>query len=125
MSDASSPAPPAKRGWLGYVLTAIVAAAATYLIAYLLLNIQDRKQEGQEHFLKLVELDETTVDPAIWGRNFPRQYDGYLKTADNHPSGHGGSDSLSPSKLEADPRLKRIWAGYAFSVDYREKRGHA
>ena len=29
------------------------------------------------------------------------------------------------SRLEEDPRLKTIWAGYAFAVDFREERGHA
>jgi formate-dependent nitrite reductase cytochrome c552 subunit len=32
---------------------------------------------------------------------------------------------ISQSKLEKDPRLKTMWAGYAFSVDFREERGHA
>jgi len=32
---------------------------------------------------------------------------------------------MSPSKLEEDPRLKTVFAGYAFSVDYRQRRGHA
>src|SRR5690606_32324448 len=29
------------------------------------------------------------------------------------------------SKLEQSPWLKRLYAGYAFSIDYREARGHA
>ena len=28
-------------------------------------------------------------------------------------------------KLERDPWLKRMFAGYAFSIDYRDRRGHA
>ena len=32
---------------------------------------------------------------------------------------------VSQSRLEDDPRLKRLWAGYAFAVDFREERGHA
>ena len=32
---------------------------------------------------------------------------------------------VSRSKLDEDPRLKIMWAGYAFAVDYRERRGHA
>ncbi len=32
---------------------------------------------------------------------------------------------VARSKLEQDPRLKTMWAGYAFSKDYRERRGHA
>ena len=33
-------------------------------------------------------------------------------------------DRVSQSKIEEDPRLKRMWLGYAFSVDFREERGH-
>jgi nitrite reductase (cytochrome c-552) len=32
---------------------------------------------------------------------------------------------VARSKLEEDPRLKTMWAGYAFSKDYRERRGRA
>jgi nitrite reductase (cytochrome c-552) len=32
---------------------------------------------------------------------------------------------VAQSKLEEDPRLKLMWAGYAFSKDFREERGHA
>src|SRR5258707_14693731 len=102
--------------WL-YAGTVLGVAGVTFLLTGLLMNIQERKHEAQEHYLKLADLDENTIDPEVWGRNFPRQYDGYKRTADNEPA-HGGSDGLSPSKLEADPRLKRIFAGYAFSIDY-------
>ena len=33
----------------------------------------------------LVDIDETVVDPAQWGKNFPRQYDGYIRTVE-HPA---------------------------------------
>src|SRR5438874_550646 len=36
---------------------------------------------------------------------------------------HGGNESYS--KLEKDPALVRMFAGYAFGIDFREKRGHA
>jgi nitrite reductase (cytochrome c-552) len=32
---------------------------------------------------------------------------------------------VAQSRLEEDPRLKTMWAGYAFSRDFREERGHA
>jgi nitrite reductase (cytochrome c-552) len=108
-----------------FLLTIILTALGAFGLAALLVNIVERKQEGQSHYFEVVGLSEDVVDPEIWGRNFPRQYDGYRRTVDNERSHHGGSEALPPSKLEADPRLRRIYAGYAFSVDYREKRGHA
>ena len=79
-----------------------------------------------------------TEDPAVWGREYPLQYETWKKTVDQARTTFGGSEALprtpdqadprsvvSQSKIEADPRLKTMWAGYAFSVDFREERGHA
>jgi nitrite reductase (cytochrome c-552) len=121
MSEQPSPTP--RRGWFLYVAVALLSAAATAGAAALLMSIRERKHEAQTTYVKLVELDEDTVDPAVWGRNFPRQYDGYKRTVDVERTKHGGSEAFS--HLEKDPRLIRIFAGYAFSIDYREERGHA
>jgi nitrite reductase (cytochrome c-552) len=123
MADTIAPTPSPRRNRLWYLLTVLVTAAATYFLVALLMNIRERKQEAREHYLKIVALDEDTIDPAEWGKNFPREYDSYKRTAENTSRRHGGSEAIS--KLEEDPRLRRIFAGYAFSVDYRERRGHA
>ncbi len=110
-------------GWLA-LLTALVAAATVGVIA-LLVNIFERKQEARTPFVRLVEVNEVSTDPEPWGLNFPLQYESYLRTVDTERTEHGGSQALTPSKLEQDPWLKRLYAGYAFSIDYREARGHA
>jgi nitrite reductase (cytochrome c-552) len=114
---------PAKASRKWYVVTVILTAIVTYGIVALLMNIRQRKDEAREHYVKLVDLTEDTIDPAEWGKNFPRQYDSYKRTAENTNRRHGGSEAIS--KLDEDPRLRRIFAGYPFSVDYRERRGHA
>jgi nitrite reductase (cytochrome c-552) len=116
------------------VAGAVAAAAATAL----LVNIVERKQEAKNPFFRVVDLDDRTEDPAVWGKNFPLQYDGYLRTVDQQRTRYGGSEALPHSPTDADPRtvvaqqrleederLKTMWAGYAFSVDFRKKRGHA
>jgi nitrite reductase (cytochrome c-552) len=83
-------------------------------------------------------ITDETDDPAVWGQEYPAQYATYRKTVDQVRTKYGGSEALprtpdqadprsvvSQSKLEEDPRLKTMWAGYAFSVDFREERGHA
>lgn len=120
------------------VLVAILSAVGCFGVVYLLTNIFQRKQEARTPIFRVVELTDDTADPAIWGRNFPLQYDDYLKTADMVQTLYGGSeavpnvtseadprDVVSKSKLETIPQLKRMWAGYAFSKDFREERGHA
>jgi nitrite reductase (cytochrome c-552) len=106
------------------LLAVVVLAAATMAgIAALLLNIAERKREAKTHYLELVKLTEDTIDPAEWGKNFPRQYDGYRRTVDTQRTRHGGSEAFQ--KLDEDPRWRRIFKGYAFGLDYREERGHA
>ena len=106
-----------------YAGTVLVTAGATAGIVALLFNIRKHQEEAHETYVKLAELTEDTVDPAVWGKNFPRQYDSYQRTADMERAHHGGSEAIS--KLEQDPFLKEMFAGYAFSLDFREKRGHA
>src|SRR5437879_2580182 len=120
--EEAKPARP-KRRWITYGGIVVVAALLTFLIAALLMNVRTRKEEGEQYYLKLAELNEDTIDPAVWGRIFPRQYDGYKRTVDTERTRYGGSEAFS--KLDQDPRLRRIFAGYVFSVDYREERGHA
>ena len=120
------------------VLIGVAAAALTVGAVALLVNIFERKQEAARPFFPVVELTDDIDDPAVWGRNFPLQYEGYLRTVDQQRTRYGGSEAVprTPSKadprsivaqsrLEEDPRLKTMWAGYAFAVDFREERGHA
>lgn len=120
------------------VLVALIAAVASIAGAALLTNIFERKQEGRNPFFRVVELTDDTDDPAIWGKNFPLQYDGYKRTVDQVRTRYGGSEAIAKtpkdsdprsivaqSRLEEDPRLKTMWDGYAFAVDFREERGHA
>ncbi len=104
------------------VLLALIALATVGVLS-LLGNIRDRKLEARESVLRIVDIDETTVDPVQWGKNFPRQFDTYKRTVDIERTRFGGSEAIQ--KLDSDPMLRTLFAGYAFSIDYREERGHA
>jgi nitrite reductase (cytochrome c-552) len=108
-------------------LVAVGAAVATGLVLALFANISKRKAEAQQTFVKLVDLDEKSVDPAIWGKNFPRQWDAYQRTAERYSTKYGGagSEGAPISKLKEDPNLPIIFDGYAFAIDYNQRRGHA
>lgn len=141
-TNDETPTPETKRrrlfGVKVVVLVAFVAFAATLAGVALLTNIIERKNEARNPFYRVVELTDDTVDPEVWGKNFPLQYDGYKRTVDQVRTRFGGSEAVAQtpggadprsvvaqSRLEDDPRLKTMWDGYAFAVDFREERGHA
>jgi len=111
-----------------YLIVLVAVAAAAAGVTALLVNIAERKAEARVPFVRVAEVGEDTTDPAVWGRNWPRQYDLYKLTAESTRTrfgGHGGSESLPEEKIDRDPWLKRMFLGYAFSIDYRDRRGHA
>ena len=98
-----------KRGIAAFVAALVVAAAVTAALAALLLNIQERKLEAKDRYLKVVRVGEETTDPAPWGSNWPRQYDSYQRTADATHTTYGGSDGApATSRLEID-RADGLW----------------
>jgi len=141
----SAPAP--RRGGVSKVavfwIAAIAFGAGTVLVMMLYGNITRRKWEARNTVLRVADITEATIDPVEWGKNFPRQYDGYVRTTDNARARFKWGDGRPPddgvesaaagdphgkkagSKLVSDPRLETIFNGYAFAIDYRERRGHA
>lgn len=109
--------------FLTYLFVAVVAAGGTAAAMWLWQNIQTKQQEARQVAVPVVQLTEATIDPAEWGKNFPREYDSYRRTVDSERTTFGGNEALQ--KLDDDPRLRTLFAGYAFSIDYREERGHA
>ncbi|CAN5592709.1 ammonia-forming cytochrome c nitrite reductase subunit c552 [soil metagenome] len=124
MDTEISDVPKHGRRWL--IVTVIITALATFGIAALLTNIFTHKQEARNPYIRFVDVNEVTTDASQWGKNWPREYDGYLRTADVTSTKFGGSESAPPaSRLEKDPWLKRMFAGYAFAIEFNVRRGHA
>ncbi len=112
-----------RRGQAIAVGVIAVCAVGTFGVLALRNDIAAKKAEGQAVAFRTAALDETVVDPAKWGVDFPHQYDGYKRTVDTERTRHGGSEAYQ--KLDEDPVWRNIWAGYAFAIDFREDRGHA
>jgi len=136
-SDSDDPSPNASNDSAGAVrpkkpgrkslLLAVFAtvAAITVGVIAVLVTIFEHRQESKTPFVRLVDVDENTTDPVPWGTNWPNQFDSYRRTVDTEETEFGGSSAMPASKLEKNPWLRRLYAGYAFSIDYREARGHA
>lgn len=120
--------PASRRGntptWILITIFLVGVVVALGLSA-LLVTIGERQGEARHPYELLVPVDEETTDPAVWGVNWPSQYESYLRTTDWERTRYGGSDAIPRQKLDSDPWLRAMWSGYAFSIDYRESRGHA
>ena len=138
MSDSTPDTPevqatPRRRKRFLLLAFLVGGALVTFVIAALLVNIVQRQAEDRSTFVKVAELDEQTYDPSVWGLNFPPEYEGWKATtqmepkdiAKREPTAQDPRTTTAHLKIEADPRLVTMWQGYAFSIDYREPRGHA
>jgi nitrite reductase (cytochrome c-552) len=122
-----------RSGWArpsrGKLIVALaLIAVLTAVVMGLLVNVFERKNEGRRTFVTLSPVSDDTTDPAKWAPNWPKEYGSYLLTAQTTRTkfgGHGGSEALPQEKIDRDPWLKRMFLGYAFSIDYRDRRGHA
>lgn len=108
---------------LTVVLTVVLLS--TVIVTIVLVRMFEHRQAARHPFVRLVEVSEISTDPVPWGTNWPQQFDTYRRTVDVTHTRYGGSSAMPESKLEEQPWLRRLYAGYAFSLDYRERRGHA
>src|SRR4030095_9336977 len=121
----NSPETSRQRTIVIFAAVAGAVAVLTGLVAALLTSIFERKQEARNPYVRLVEVTESTTDPAPWGVNWSREFDDYKRTVDVTRTRFGGSEALPEQKAKDDPWLTRMFAGYAFAIDYRDRRGHA
>ena len=103
--------------------TSIIAAAvATFLLGLLAGSIFQRRQEAKARNV-LKEIAPWESDSSLWAENFPRQYGAYLrmKQTERHTR-YGGP--FPRDYLEETPENVILFAGYGFSIDYKQARGH-
>lgn len=109
--------------WMGIVLAGALAAAVIVL-HLLAISIMERRWEAQRPVLAVSPVEPLEPDSAVWGNNYPRQYDSYLRTGmTGDITKFGGSGQRD--YLELYPAQVILFAGYAFSKGYYEPRGHA
>ncbi|WKR22946.1 ammonia-forming cytochrome c nitrite reductase subunit c552 [Actinomyces israelii] len=120
-----------RRRWVPVAVLVVVAVGSAAL-TWLLTTIVEHKQEAKWPFAQVVQLTDTTYDPAVWGENFPIQYEQYKKTIEDTdgdfvkvtPTAEDPREYHTLSRIDMETRAKRMWRGYAFAVDYTEPRGH-
>ena len=108
--------------YMTLILVGTILVLAVVLVGVLMFM---RNQPPQQRaFQPLVEIQPMEPDSSLWGQNFPNQWSSFQKTATNNvDTTYGGSSQFS--WLERDPRQVILFAGYPFSKDYNDDRGHA
>ncbi|MCX2682502.1 ammonia-forming cytochrome c nitrite reductase subunit c552 [Campylobacter sp. MIT 21-1685] len=89
-------------------------------------DISKKQNEGlggidNKNFVELSD-DNPVFDE--WGKNFPDHLDMYLQVETQKPIPTEFGGNLAYSKLIRYPQLTLLWAGYPFSIDANEERGH-
>jgi nitrite reductase (cytochrome c-552) len=107
---------------LTLTLSGIIILLSAVLVGVLVFLKNQPPQERA--FQPVVNIKPMEPDSSIWGQNFPNQWSGLQKTATNNvDTTYGGSSQFS--WLKRDPRQVILFAGYPFSKDYNDDRGHA
>ncbi len=107
------------KGWILFFATMFIV----FLLGLFASAIVERRSEATYAYTPEVDYPEWEPRSAVWGMNFPREYQSYLQTSDTgFKSKYGGN--VSRDMLQEDPRMVILWAGYAFSKDYNQGRGH-
>ena len=108
--------------WMGIAIAGLLVVVVV-LLGLLAVSIMERRWEAQRPAMVVRPIGEWEPDNAVWGQNYPREYESYLRTKiTDTQTKYGGSDPRD--YLNADPLQVILFAGYGFSKDYRQARGH-
>lgn len=111
-----------RKPWVNWALF-IGTMVIVFLLGLLASSITQRKAEREYVYKPKVKITDREPRNSVWGENFPREYQTYLQTGDtSFRSDFNGTAYIDA--LEQDPRMVVLWAGYAFSKDYSQPRGH-
>lgn len=118
----SEPAVKSMPRWVGPALFALCAVVVV-LLGLLAVSIMERRWESARPAIVLQPIPKGEMDNRVWGANYPREYESYLRTRDDTTrTKYGGG--FPRDYLEDDPRQVILFAGYGFSKEYRQARGH-
>ncbi len=111
-----------RKPWLNWVLF-LSTIVIVFFLGLLASSIMERRAEAVFVYTPQVELSDWEPRNEVWGENYPREFQSLLQTEDNtFKSKYNGNAMID--MLEVDPRLVVLWAGYGFSKDYNQGRGH-
>jgi nitrite reductase (cytochrome c-552) len=107
--------------WMAWVLF-LGTVVVVFLLGLLASSIFERRNES--FTMQMIKpLADWEPRNEVWGENFPREFETFLKMQDTtFKSKYAGSSKVD--YLKEYPELVVLWAGYAFSKEYNQARGH-
>ncbi len=81
--------------------------------------------------VKAVKIADGEIDPAVWGKAYPTEYEMWKKTEEPTPAGKSkykkgfDADKITYDKLAEFPYMALLFNGWGFGIEYNEPRGHA
>lgn len=104
---------------------ATVALALAYLI------IPYGCAPGKPELVKTVTIPDGEIDPELWGKAYPEEFESWKKTNEPEPAGKSkykkgfDADHITYDKLAEYPYMAVLFNGWGFGVEYNEPKGHA
>jgi nitrite reductase (cytochrome c-552) len=110
------------RPWIGWALFG-ATIVLVFLLGLFASSVIQRRTEAVFAYKPDIRYPSWEPRNEVWGKVFPREYQSYILTEDtSFRSKYNGNALID--MLEVDPRMVVLWAGYAFSKDYTQARGH-
>lgn len=109
----------------GYLLAACAALALVFVLGPYGCA-PDKPQR-----VKTVTIPDGEIDPEIWGKAYPEEYELWKMTEKPEPAGKSkykrgfDADNITYDKLAEYPYMALLFNGWGFGVEYNEPKGHA
>ena len=106
---------------------AVVRVFLVFAMLTVLAGCQPSKPEPRQ----TVVIPDGEIDPSVWGKAYPEEYELWKKTADpiakrtsKYKTGMDGG-LITVDKLSEFPYMALLFNGWGFGAEYNEPRGHA
>ena len=120
-SDLKSVEPKIPHPWIGWLLFG-GTTIAVFFVGLLFASIMERRNEAKVR-PPLVPINALETDNSKWAANWPREYASYARMQDDTTkTKYGGA--FPRDYLKETPANVILFAGYGFSKEYRQARGH-
>ncbi|MGE5383409.1 MAG: ammonia-forming cytochrome c nitrite reductase [Omnitrophica WOR_2 bacterium] len=111
-----------RKSWVPWLIFA-GSVIIVFILGLFASSIIERRSESKVYFQMVNKIPDWEPRNQVWGNNFPREYESYVNTLDTtFKSKYGGS--ATRDALQEHPEMVVLWAGYAFSREYKQSRGH-